>query len=384
MEISDGGMKLHNLKFFCMALKAGWVKRYLTSNAKWTNFPEHFEFRDICTYGENCIDRMYDITDNPFWKDVLDSIKFLWINNRMIIPENRLLTPLWLNHVLQIPIKRTWKEKGVFIVNDVLDSNRCTLSLTDFQNTYNIKTNFLEYGAFCLKITNYIRWMDIAEGTTVYPCNSYLNVLLYRDKKGVSCTYRQLMGKNDNIIVKACEKWSEKLTTRIETFSMRKSFLKINLVDDIYLRYIQFRTLHKRFFTNDILYKMKIKDSSLCKMCNDEVDSTEHMLITCSKTQQLWREVEFWLSEVGLTEYTIDEQKNILGECQKSYWINIVILITKKVIFNAKLNGKVPNLFSVKYHTRILYNHEELKFRLIQKNDLFQRRWGMMIDHFEV
>ena len=146
----------------------------------------------------------------------------------------------------------------------------------------------------------------------------------------MSCTYRQLMGKNESIITNACEKWSEKITTRIETFSMRKSFIKINLVDDIYLRYIQFRTLHRRFYTNDILYKIKLKDSSLCEMCKDETDSREHMLITCSKAQSLWREVEFWLSEVGLTEYTIDEQKIILGENQKSYWINIVILITKK------------------------------------------------------
>ena len=251
------------------------------------------------------------------------------------------------------------------------------MSLIDFQNTYNIKTIFLEYGAFCLRITNYLRWMDIAEGSTVYPCNSYLNVLLSRDRKGVSCTYRQLMGKNENIIANACEKWSDRLTTRKETFSMRKSFIKINLVDDVYLRYIQFRTLHRRFYTNDILYKIKSKDSSLCEICNDEMYSIEHMLITCSKTQHLWREVELWLSEMGLTEYTIDEQKMILGENQKSYWINVVILITKKVIFNAKLNGKVPNLFSVKYQTRILYNHEELKFSLIQKNDLFQKRWGI-------
>ena len=80
-EISEGGLKLHNLKKICMALKAGWIKRYLSSTAKWTNFPDHFEFRDICTYGENYIDRIYEFTDNPFWKEVLDSIEYLWSNN---------------------------------------------------------------------------------------------------------------------------------------------------------------------------------------------------------------------------------------------------------------------------------------------------------------
>ena len=191
------------------------------------------------------------------------------------------------------------------------------------------------------------------------------------------------MGKNDNIITNACDKWTEKITTRIETFSMRKSFTKINMVDDVYLRYVQFRTLHRRFYTNDILFKMKIKNSSLCEMCNIEEDSIEHMLITCPKSDKLWRDVESWLAAIGLTDYNIDEQKIILGENQKSYWINAIIVITKKVIFNAKLSSKVPNIYSVKHQTKSLYTYEELKFSLIQRNDNFERRWGLLINYFE-
>ena len=155
------------------------------------------------------------------------------------------------------------------------------------------------------------------------------------------------------------------------------------MVDDVYLRYIQFRTLHRRFYTNDILFKMKIKNSSLCEMCNIEEDSIEHMLITCPKSDKLWRDVESWLADVGLTDYNIDEQKIILGENQKSYWINAFIVITKKVIFNAKLSSKVPNIYSVKHQTKSLYTYEELKFSLIQRNDNFERRWGMLINYFE-
>ena len=126
---------------------------------------------------------------------------------------------------------------------------------------------------------------------------------------------------------------------------MRKSFNKIHMVEDVYLRYIQFRTLHRRFYTNDKLFKMKIKESSLCDMCKIDEDSVEHMLIKCSKSRNLWRDVEIWLSEVGLADYIIDEQTIILGENKKSFWINAIILITKKVIFNAKLNCKIPNIF---------------------------------------
>ena len=35
----EGGLKLHNLKKFDAALKIGWLKRYITSNSKWTTTP---------------------------------------------------------------------------------------------------------------------------------------------------------------------------------------------------------------------------------------------------------------------------------------------------------------------------------------------------------
>ena len=78
--------------------------------------------------------------------------------------------------------------------------------------------------------------------------------------------------------------------------------------------------------------------------------------------------------EIGVREYTIDEQTVILGELQKSYWMNVVILITKKVIFNAKIDGKIPKLFSVKNNTISVYKHELLKFQVMQKEDLFEKR----------
>ena len=80
--------------------------------------------------------------------------------------------------------------------------------------------------------------------------------------------------------------------TYTESFDFKKSFSKLNMFDDIYLRYIQFRTLHRRFFTNNILFKMRIKDSPLCTFCNESDDSNEHMLIECGKVKTLWTELD--------------------------------------------------------------------------------------------
>ena len=120
------------------------------------------------------------------------------------------------------------------------------------------------------------------------------------------------------------------------------------MFDDMYLRYIQFRTLHRRFFTNDILFKMKQKPSTLCDFCQNEEDSNEHMFLRCVVVKQLWREVENWISQVGVVDYVITEEIIILGELKKSHWLNSIVLITKKIIFNAKINMTIPNMFCIK------------------------------------
>ena len=98
----------------------------------------------------------------------------------------------------------------------------------------------------------------------------------------------------------------------------------------IYLRYIQFRTLHRRFFTNNILHKMRIKDSPLCNFCAQKEDSNEHMLIECETVQTLWHQIEEWISSIGVMDYSITNSVIILGELQKSFWLYAIILITKK------------------------------------------------------
>ena len=62
------------------------------------------------------------------------------------------------------------------------------------------------------------------------------------------------------------------------------------------------------------------------------------MLTYFEMVQKLWREIETWISEIGVLEYVIDDNTIIVGELQKYYWLNIIILNTKRTIFNAKID----------------------------------------------
>ena len=42
-EIYQGGLKLHNISLFDKTLKLSWLRRFLTSNSKWTVIPQDFK-----------------------------------------------------------------------------------------------------------------------------------------------------------------------------------------------------------------------------------------------------------------------------------------------------------------------------------------------------
>ena len=120
------------------------------------------------------------------------------------------------------------------------------------------------------------------------------------------------------------------------------------MFDDVYLRYIQFRTLHRRFFTNNIQFKMnKKRTSTLCDFCQKEEDSNEHMFLHCKIVKQLWREVEDWISHIGVVDYAVTDETIILGELKKSHWLNSIV------------------------------------FSLLDRHDILEKRWGMMLEYFE-
>ena len=70
-----------------------------------------------------------------------------------------------------------------------------------------------------------------------------------------------------------------------------------------------------------------------------------------------------------------------MGELQKSYWINVIILITKKVFFNAKKEMAIPRLVCIKRQVKLLFSYERLKYGLRSREDSFEKRWGIMVDY---
>ena len=170
--------------------------------------------------------------------------------------------------------------------------------------------NFLEYGKITAVLKKHFEWKDIPETREPFPKNSFLNTILHMDKKGVSNLYRILKKKGNQIIGEIHHKWEEKTTLRLDNIDITRSFVYHNSIfTDCYLKYTQFRTLHRRFYTNDKLFKMGIKKSDRCIFCLEESDSVGHMLLRCEKIKTFWNRIENWITEIGFIDYNLTEKK---------------------------------------------------------------------------
>ena len=121
--------------------------------------------------------------------------------------------------------------------------------MADFIQKYQVKTNFLEYARASIKVNEYLNWRDSPEYREPRPKNSFLNSILSVDIKGVSNLYKLLLPKGNQILGELSDKWVTKTELEFSNFELQKSFqLHHASFKDCYLKYTQFRTLHRRFF----------------------------------------------------------------------------------------------------------------------------------------
>ena len=145
----------------------------------------------------------------------------------------------------------------------------------------------------------------------------------------------------------------------------------------IYNRYVQFKILHDRLNTRQLLCKMKIFDCYYCLYCLTEIDTTAHALIDCPFTALLWRDIELWLRGNVDTHIKILNKEKIFGYQDKdpdAYIINLLIISTKIVIYKRRTEkGELRNNEVLRFTYNDMID-DECECELSQKTELFEYR----------
>ena len=101
------------------------------------------------------------------------------------------------------------------------------------------------------------------------------------------------------------------------------------------------------------------------------------MLIICCNVTTLWQDVENWIRSLSMTSYHLTERRKIIDDLENSGQINIIILNTKKTIFQSKCDGGEPTSHRVKANVEQGYLHDEYKFTINDKEYLFGKKWSI-------
>ena len=175
---------------------------------------------------------------------------------------------------------KSWVDKGVYLIGDVLSENTEVLNLNELIEIYGIQTNFLEYGAIKTSIT-------------------FLNIITNLDVKGVSKLYKIRNSSKTNIITDIATKWKNKTGEEFTNDEIEQAFIinhKSNI--NMYMEYIQYRFLHYRVATKYELLKMDLVEFDKCAFCNN-TETIEHLLYNCEKSKAIWNKVESWIRSMG-------------------------------------------------------------------------------------
>lgn len=145
-----GGLRMLNIDNYIKGLKLTLIRRMFKNNSKVFNLLSHsekIEFTELAHVSQ--IKKL----KNPFWNEVFSAWNDLETKNNIDKSEINSVC-LWKNDNIRIgnrPIfYKEWANKGIWLINDLLDDKGNILSFQGFQNTFEIRTNFLTYhGLVC-------------------------------------------------------------------------------------------------------------------------------------------------------------------------------------------------------------------------------------------
>ena len=127
---------------FMKSLKLTWLRRILFTKNKYSDF--------VCLqYGSKYIDSNTINIDNEFWKDIILSLNVFLDKVKPSSWNELLSTPIFDNQSIKVGgnvrFYRSWENKGILLINDLLDLNGDLLSYAEFQTKFGLQTNFLVF-----------------------------------------------------------------------------------------------------------------------------------------------------------------------------------------------------------------------------------------------
>ena len=160
------------------------------------------------------------------------------------------------------------------------------------------------------------------------------------------------------------QQWSEKYTILYKT------------TKDTKLRTLQYKILHRRYATNEFLFKINIKDEDLCSFCKSETETLEHLFYSCNTIRTFQQDLINEFDQI-ITENSLEFF--LMCSTAQSTASNFLIILQKYYIHTCRYLEKMPDIESFKNIFQKRLKIEAVSAKTGNWYNRFERMWGEYI-----
>ena len=384
MDKLIGGLSMIKIKPFLASIKVSWIRRLLFGKyeAQWiTLFNETLNTNasKFILYGSQYQTSLKNRTKNKFWINVFDAWSTLFNNQELQNTADLLTSPLWYNPKISDNMYlQTWSNKGINFVLDVINDQGFPMEMNEIKQFHSFQNiNPLHYLRVRQTVKLFLK-KEIGNLCKVdRPFVPFHTKMLCANLKGVKGFYKNLTGTfvNDHSMK---NKWNKQLEIDIDNQAWKTIFTHcFNTVSDNNLKWFQLKLIYRILGTKSYTMKLNITDSDKCNFCH-QTETLMHMFVECLNVKELWAEIaEYVYNKIHL-HINFSNFSILFGYMnfdQNKVPINILLLVTKKYIFDSCSTNNFFSFYVLKHRLQRVYEEEKYVALLNNKEEKFFKIW---------
>ena len=208
---------------------------------------------------------------------------------------------LWNNKEITIDQKtlfwKTWFERGIYYVQDLISDNGKFLSLDEFKEKFGLKVNYLQYFQITAAIKSSLKQTAMQTPISAEPFSRLLICSTYPKKALYLCLKYVVNTITSYLMSALCRNLPEEHFPN-SFLDWRRNFTRIyQITKDNKLRQFLFKLLHRIIITKKELKKFNIETDDHCNFC-PRPDSIMHTFLECDVSISLFSNTIKWFNDV--------------------------------------------------------------------------------------
>ena len=389
MDTKVGGMRMVNIHMFEKSLKLEWIKRIINQNAKnpspWCDLliADTGKLDNITNLGPDWCNVLIQRTQNPFWSQIFKYWKDFANKQSPLNNLDIIQAPLWYNSQISKDTLylTTWRNKGIIMIGDIVHQDGNVLTIQELKDKYSLAINEFDYYRVRALVKAFIK--KFKEGSYFAmsrPCLlTHIRVLFQSDKSSRKFYAQQIESTYKDTPLSS-SLWNRNLDRNLSKQEWDMVYKAcFNVVSDNSVKWFQYRILNNILGTNDQLLKMKLSTNNICRLCNNQIETVQHLMSECSKSGELWSDITVWIKNKMGIDLQLSKEKKVLGYLHLDHHffpLNFILVHSRKYIFWCAYHNFNLNFFMLQKILKGCFLEEENLAKTNSRIGKFNRIWG--------